>query len=113
MKSKFRKFHFPALGHYVVHVEITSDIAKSLLKYPRTRKVEMDETTNGLAVHTNEGFSYIFLPYNASVGNIAHEAWHVVRQMMEYLGIKIDNEAVAYHLGYLTNRVWDFVHGRK
>jgi hypothetical protein len=113
MKSKHFLIEFPALSHYVVHVEISSDIKKSLLKYPPTKSIEMEENTHGLAVHTDNAFSYIFLPYDTSAGDIAHEAWHVIRHMMEYLSIELDNEAVAYHLGYMVNKIFRFLRGRK
>ena len=112
MRSKFKIIKFPALSNYRVHVEITSSLKKSLAKYPATKAVEMDENTHGLAVHTDNAFSYIFLPYHTSAGDIAHEAWHVIRQMMKYLGIELENESVAYHLGYLTDKIFRFVRNK-
>ena len=72
----------------------------------------MDDGTAGLAVHADT-LSFVFLPYSASVGSIAHESWHVVRRMMEHAGVELDNEAVAYHLGFLVNKIFRFVRGRK
>jgi len=114
VKSKIKLIEFPVFCGYVIHVEITSDIPKALLKYPQTRKIDMDNETQGLAVHdTDAPFSFIFLPHNASVGDIAHESWHAVRRMMEYVGAELDNEAVAYHLGYMVQEIFKFVRGRK
>ena len=109
MRSKIKILEFPVFCGYEVHVEFTSDIAQSLLKYPPTRKIEMDDQTSWLAVHNMDApQSFIFLPYDAPAGSIAHEAWHVVRRMMEHAGVELDNETVAYHLGYLVNQIFKF-----
>jgi hypothetical protein len=114
MRSKITTVEFPVFCHYIVHVEITSDIAKAVLKYPPTRKVEMDDFTGGLVVHNvDEPFSFLFLPYNASVGTIAHESWHVVKRMMNFTGVELDSETCAYHIGFLVDKIFRFVRGRK
>ena len=113
MRSKITTVEFPIFCDYIVHIEITSDMKKSLQKYKQTKSIETDDATGGLAVHTDGSFSYIFLPYNTSVGDIAHEAWHVVKHMMDYVGVELDSETCAYHLGFLTNKIFRFVRGRK
>ena len=115
MKSRVKIIVFPVFCDYVVHVELTTDVAKSLSKYPSTKGV-FQETgiTDAMSIHiTNENFSYIFLRYNSSVGTIAHESWHVVKRMMEHVGIELDSETVAYHLGYLVNQIFRFARGKK
>lgn len=115
MKSRYTTIEFPVFSDYIVHVEVTSDLKKSMAKYPPT-KVAIDDYGDGkcVAVHVeNDGFSFIFFPYNASVGDIAHESWHAVRRMMEYLGIELDHETVAYHLGYMVDKIFRFIRGRK
>jgi hypothetical protein len=118
MKSRITHVEFPVFCGYICHIEVTSDLKKSLLKYPETKKVaEEEEVTSdakALTVHAvNEAFSFIFLPHNASVGDIAHESWHVVKHMMEHVGVKLDSETVAYHLGFLVNKVFCFLRRRK
>ena len=115
MKSKITVIEFPVLSNYQIHVEVTSDLKKALAKYPQTKNIyeEEDITTDAMAVHVNnDGTSFIFLPPNASAGTIAHECWHVVRRMMDYLGIELGNEVVAYYLGYLVNRIFRFTRGK-
>lgn len=105
-KNKILNIQFAAMGHYDVHVEFSSNPQKALLKYPETKNVEYGKDTQGIAIHCkDESRSFIFLPFHVSAGTIAHEAWHVIRRMMDYLGIELDNEAVAYHLGYLVNKI--------
>jgi hypothetical protein len=83
-------------------------------KYPETKRIDMDDNTNAIAVHEDDGnFSFIFFPYDVSVGTIAHERWHVIRNMMKFVGIELDSETVAYHLGYMVNHIVKFIKGRK
>lgn len=115
MKSRHTTIEFPVFSSYMVHVEVTSDLKKSMAKYPLT-KVAVDDygDGDGVAIHVDkEGFSFIFLRYNASVGDIAHESWHVVHRMMDFLGIELDHETAAYHLGYMVNKIFRFMRGRK
>ena len=112
MKSRIKLIEFPVFSGYIVHVEITSDVSKSVLRYPQTKNIE--DPTNAMAVHCkDENFSFIFLKYNMDVGSIAHESWHVVRRMMNRMDVDLDNETVAYHLGYLTNEIFRFMRGKK
>ena len=116
MRSKVKHIAFPVFSNYIVHVEITSDLKRSMAKYPPTRAVieAADEACDGMTIHVeDETFSYIFLPYNASVGTIAHESWHTIKAMMEHLAIELDSETVAYHLGYLVDQIFRFMRGRK
>lgn len=64
-----------------------------------------------------ENRAMIFLPFGTDINTIAHESYHAVRRMLEHIGIglyedagieQIDNEAVAYHLGYVVKRVVEF-----
>jgi hypothetical protein len=112
MKSRITLIEFPVFMDYIVHVEITSDVRKSMKKYPQTK--DITDVTNAMAVHVkDEPFSMIFLRYNAPVGTIAHESWHVIRRMMNYVGIELDSETVAYHLGYLVNKIFRFARGKR
>jgi hypothetical protein len=109
MKNKITIVEFPVFGDYLIHVEICSDLQKTVLKYPQTKDVDQLESTNALTVHPHgESFSFIFLKYNSSAGTVAHESWHAIRRMMEHMGIALDSETVAYHLGYLVNRITQF-----
>jgi hypothetical protein len=92
---------------YIVHVEVTSDIVRAMKKYKHTKNVEDSRDDEACSVHVkNENMSFIFLPLNAKAGTVAHECWHVVQRMMEYMGVELDSETVAYHLGYLVDEVF-------
>ena len=115
MKTKFTTIEFPVFCHYAVHVEVTTDIIKSMEKYPATKSFTKEPIdAEALSIHVlNEPVSFIFLSYNASVGVIAHESWHVVRKIMQHTGIAIDSETVAYHLGYLVDAIFQFIRGKR
>lgn len=108
MKNRFTIVEFPVFSNYVVHVEFTSDIKKTMLKYLGTKAVEVEDGTDGLAVHMPGNMSFIFLKHDCDAGDIAHESWHVIKRMMEYFGVQIGNETVAYHIGYLVNKITKF-----
>jgi|SRR5690348_16273695 len=111
MRSRFITIEFPVFSYYIVHVEVTSDIKKTAAKYEQTRNIPDLENGDAWSIHpANENFSFIFLKPNPSVGTIAHECWHVVKRMMDYMGVELDSETVAYHLGYLVDKVFRFVH---
>lgn len=115
MKSKYTTVEFPVFCDYIMHIEITTNLKESMLKYEYTKDLGIDLTdTHAIAVHVEDtGVSMIFLPYNASVGTIAHESYHAVRRMLKYVGAKMDNETVAHHLGYLTQKIFNFMRGKR
>jgi hypothetical protein len=53
--------------------------------------------------------SWIILPFDAPCSSVAHEAWHAVRRMLDYCGAEQENEVVAYHLGYVVNKIIHFL----
>lgn len=65
-------------------------------------------TTNALCLHyPSEMKTEVVLKLNATHGTIAHECWHAVRHMLLQLDAGLDNEVVAYHLGYVVDQVYD------
>jgi hypothetical protein len=112
-RAKFRHVHFPVFSYYCVHVEITPDIEKSLSKYPETRGICPDHTSHadGVTVHVDDhGKDFIFLNPDCTPGVIAHEAWHSISRMLSYVGVDLDSETVAYHLGYLVDEIFKFAY---
>jgi hypothetical protein len=113
-KSGHTIVHFPVFSDYTVHVEIAADLEDAVKKYKHTRDIEVGPDVDGLAIHVDyEPISYLFVPPRCSVGTIAHECWHVVHRMLKHVGVDIESETVAYHLGYLVDKVTDFSRGGK
>lgn len=109
MKNRFFIIEFPVFCNYVVHVEIASDLHTAMQKYPATRNVPLHETEALCAHKEDDSMSFIFLRPNANAGTIAHEAYHVARRILKYMGCEVDNESVAYHLGFIVNKITKFM----
>lgn len=109
MKGRFTIIEFPVFCNYLVHVEVAKDLFKAMQQYPATRNVPLEDT-QAITVHKDDdSHSFIFFRPNVDAGTIAHECYHVARRILKYMGCEVDNEAVAYHLGYLVNKVTRFV----
>lgn len=105
--------NFPVFGDYVIHIEFAQHLHKAMSKYPSCEGGEefCEDHCDGITVDTHE-MTFIFLKPRVSVGTIAHEAWHGVHNMLKTVGVDLDSETVAYHLGYLVNKIMKFK-GRK
>jgi hypothetical protein len=111
-KTKFGDYRFrvdfPVFG-YAVFVVFSDDMEKSVkLRYNR-----MEAGPSYQAMHCRElgvPYSHLFFKIgDCPSGTIAHESWHVVRYLLaDFCGCNLDNETVAYHLGYLVDRIVEF-----
>lgn len=54
--------------------------------------------------------SWIILPEDASISTVVHECWHCVYRIMKKIGAEIENEVVAYTLGWLTEEATEFLY---
>jgi hypothetical protein len=113
--ARITTVEFPVFSDIIVHVELTNDFDKTLSKYPCIEHMTgNNEDCEAMTVYGHSGcVIFMFLKPNVSVGTIAHESWHAIRAMFESIGVEIENETVAYHLGYLVNKVFRFVRGKK
>ena len=115
MKFKERKksIKFPIFVNYTVNIIVTNDKQKSLKKIANKYKLVIDQDHfEALSINVSDySTSFLLFGENPSVGTIAHEVWHTVRHMLvEWVGAGLDNEVVAYHLGYLTQQVYDVIY---
>jgi hypothetical protein len=98
---------FPVFD-YCVHVEISSNVEKAFLKYDKTKDMwdDDDKLSEGWTINDpDNSTSFIFLKPNVTEGTIAHESWHAILNMLVRVGADLDNEVVAYHLGYLVDEI--------
>lgn len=66
-------------------------------------KPASNSTTGALAMHSRGTRTmYILMPYTCDIGYIAHEVWHIVRALLTFAGAALENEVVAYYIGWLT-----------
>ena len=99
---------------YLINVEVAPNIEKALERYKDVFKIEGwggEEETNAITVHENWE-SYIFLRPKATAGTIAHESWHVIAEIAEKTGMKLDDESAAYHLGFVVDKIHTYVRRR-
>ena len=107
------RIEFPVF-HYTVYVEIASDFKKALRSHKRTKNVPSEPGVRWISVHeAHEGFSFIFLKPDATTGEIAHESYHVVRRILEFIGADEESEVVAYHLEYMVDKITRFIRKRR
>ena len=64
---------------------------------------------------TGEWESWLFLPdkHDELVMTVTHESWHVVRRVLDLVGSALENEIVAYHIGYLSQAVYNLYSQKK
>ena len=97
---------FPVFSKYRVHLIFAKDIHKSLdVRYGDTSR---HGDADAFCRHSKDGHTHIFMPFGVTDNTIAHECWHAVFEMFDYVAAGLDNESVAYHLGYLVEQVYDF-----
>jgi hypothetical protein len=66
----------------------------------------LNDNTEAAAVHEeNSSVTHLFFHPDADESTIAHESWHAIRRMLTYCGAEIENETVAYHLGFLVGAI--------
>lgn len=118
MKLRTKRISFPVFRGYTILVVMSADLKKALERY----EVSADEaeelgggdavTVDAVAVDGEGAACLIFLKPTAGVDIMAHEAWHAVKYMMAYVGLEIDHETVAYHLGHVVQEIFNFVRRR-
>lgn len=97
---------FPVFSGFTVVVERASDIEIAISQYPQMAHMAKDnDDADAVTLFDGAHTCYIFLKPAADPGAIAHEAWHAVLRMLTTMGVEGDNEVVAYHLGYLVNKI--------
>lgn len=100
----FRRINFPAWYTYIV-VVLTEDVQASIHKRASDYDVE---NTGAICMKSDTATSMLIFDINAPCGIIAHECWHAIRRMIVFHGGELENEVVAYHLGYLVEQVCKF-----
>jgi hypothetical protein len=106
-RERTKTVKFPVFSSYEVEIVLAQN--------PRTARTRRDRTYgvfegvfHSLHSATGSGKSLIVLMERPKVSEIAHETWHAVCAMMHWAGISFDNECMAYHIGFLTQQIYDF-----
>ncbi len=106
LKETCKRIVESAYGHYIVDIVLTTNINASRKKFDSIFTVPYTGT-NAMGLHcsTGTGHSVIFLPFNASPTTVAHESWHCVWAVFEYIGDLFGNETAAYLLTDLMDQI--------
>lgn len=104
-----KKIFFEPL-EYTVYIIKTTDVKKSRAKYNEECGGPVDGSTDYFALHSygTKSRSYIFLPVIANINDKVHECFHAIFRMHNYKGIGLNNESMAYHLGWLVEQLEDW-----
>ena len=104
-----RKVTFAVWCYYDVHVVFTDSIPLS--RKARYGTAGLSDGAGALHTYAQGGHAHLFFKIgDCPTGVVAHECWHAIYALMnDWAGVKeMDNEAVAYHLGYLVQQVVNF-----
>lgn len=110
---RFKEHHysidFPVFG-YRVFIIYTSSVKESREKI--SHKVGVyDSSIDADGLHSfnpKVPDSFIFFSPKSTIGTIAHEVSHAIWQMFNYYGMDFENEILAYHLGYMVDKILFF-----
>ena len=111
LKEKIKEVWF-APYEYLITVIITNNVLDS--RTNRNEKLgELDKEfftkyTDALHNHNNSPEGHIFLNENVTFGTIAHECYHAISRMFQWIGAEKEEEITAYHIGYLVDEIEKF-----
>jgi len=105
--DEFHKVFFSVWGYsvFVIFAKDFSEAAKELRLKHTIKDFEDTEAATFHTTNLSESFLFFRPKRHVKVSTIAHECWHVVHRMLDYSGAVLDNETVAYHLGFLVGAV--------
>ncbi len=111
MTAKRKKVSiFSDLYSYNIEICLTNNIEAERNKLSEVQRfgyAYSEEISDGLHCYNRTiGLSVIYLTHKAGAGTIAHECWHCVFRMMQWIGAGTENEIIAYTLDYLVNQVF-------
>lgn len=115
--SKLRKIRirFPVFSNYLIHAEVTPDITETLQKYKHLRDIDPERLIDGdgCTIQRNEfGLSYVFLRPDVTVGTIAHESYHATVNLLNFIRADMEDELVAYHVGFVADKIYELIKKR-
>ena len=107
-KEKIKNINFQTLNHDLTIV-ISNDVHKSREIRGHILGPTDLPPENIRAMHSTNGLgkSFLFIPHDADVGEVAHESYHCVWTVMKFINAQHENEIVAYALTFVVRSVHD------
>jgi len=101
---------FPVYNYriYVIFTDDLKECAAGLKAQGMLAKDTDLESTGAFTIKfSNQSFTYLVYPIDASIDHITHEVYHAISNMFNWISSKPDEEIFAYTLGYVTKQVTD------
>jgi hypothetical protein len=96
---------------YTVYLIASNNVMESRNRYNKRLGPYNGVPADGLHVCIdNVPASWLFMDYQAPIGVVTHEVLHVLWRLFDYIGAKLEEEIMAYHIGNLTEEVCLFLH---
>lgn len=114
IEKKFA-INFDVFG-YKLNVILTNSIDISRNKINNKVGVAKGDFNDCVGLHScneKDNEAFIFVTKNSSAGTISHEASHAVYRMFELYGLDFDDENFAYHLGFIVDKITEFLKRNK
>jgi hypothetical protein len=106
-----RVFRFAVFSNFAVHIIFSDDLYDSAMKIAirdcHNAPSDGLHDIDACQIDTLHS-SYLYFKPTVSIGTMAHESWHTVHAMLRAVGAGLDDEVVAYHLGYTVDQVVNF-----
>jgi hypothetical protein len=102
-QSNFFDIDFAVFGHQVS--AMFCDNVRHTIAQIHPEVGTIDDAAALIYKYRAAAKSEIFVKFDADIGSIVHEAHHAVWNLFEYHGMKRDDEAMAYHLGFLVTEI--------
>lgn len=112
MKERVGKIEF-TIFDYNISIVVTDDIVKSRNNRSHLLGSLYHDHGGTKGLHScNEDISGAYLFFNRDTTHeiIAHESFHAVYRMFKWIGAEIEEELMAYYLGYTVQQVTDFIY---
>jgi hypothetical protein len=106
LRERIKIVKFPVWNTHV-KVTFTDNVFESIRKRDKSYTVA-DCTAMCMHQEGDDRASMLILDEIAPPNIIAHECWHAIHRLLTGSDAKLDNETVAYHLGYLVGEVHKF-----
>jgi len=107
MRNHTHNLTFPVFSNYPVRVTFTNSIIKQARKIcgPDYAAGDGQGDPAALTLSNSDGWAVMLLPHNPAPATVAHEAYHVIAALLKWIGAAQEEEVIAYHLGYLVDRI--------
>lgn len=109
MANRSTTVRFPVFRGFEVRIILSRDLIATGRRLKE--KDDLSHADAALIVSKKDPMTCWLLlgPDGRDADTISHEASHAIKHLFKTTGVKTDDEAFAYHLGYLVGKVHKFL----